>query len=100
MHLQREFLGWENKFDEDRKGRIARDPAAAPLHWHFHPCLAQLFFSEWAGRDAAVHTREPCFAQRFRQIGFFWEDWRERARSPQSRAEHWLDSKRLRPHGL
>src|SRR5258708_34461267 len=87
MNLEREFFGRKNKFDEERKTRFGGESAAAPLRGHFRPGRAERLSGEWTGSDAAIHTREPGFAQRLRQIGFFGEERCYRARSPEARVE-------------
>jgi hypothetical protein len=76
MNLEREFFCRKNKFDEKKKARLGGELAAAPLRGHFRPGRAERLSGEWAGSDAAIHAREPGFAQWLRQIGFFGEERR------------------------
>src|SRR5260370_11796775 len=82
------FFGGENEFDENREVGLGNGSAAAPFRGHLCPCFAQCFSGKWTGCNSAIHARKPRLAQRFRQIGFFREERRERACSPEARAEN------------
>ena len=76
MDLQREFFGWKNEFDEERKTYFGGELATTPLHGHFRPGGAKRFSGEWPGSNAAIHAREPGFAERLGQIGSFRKERR------------------------
>ena len=95
MDLHGKLFLRENKFDEQRK-RLAPiiDWIARPLDGHLRPRVAELLSGERTGSETAVISGHPCFAQRFGEIRFFGEKWREGASAPGTGAEN-----RLEPRG-
>jgi hypothetical protein len=70
VHLDGEFVRGKNELHEKRKILNGPKTCAAPLHWHFRPGRAERFSDKWSGSNAAIHTREPGFAERLQQIRF------------------------------
>jgi hypothetical protein len=74
MNLDRQSVCREYEFDKKREVINVGEPLATPRCGHFRPGSAERFSCEWTGSDAAIHAREPGFAQRLRQIRFLGEE--------------------------
>src|SRR5215472_4020584 len=100
MDLNRELVGGENKFHEQRKIAASRKVIAVPFGRHLLPCLPECLASKWSGSNLTIDSGEPHFANRFLQICLFGKKRCERAHSPNAFYEFRFDAKGLGPHVL
>src|SRR4029077_17346939 len=100
VHLDGEFVLREDKFHENGEFLAGSQQSTAPVWGHCTPRFAQTFSGERAGSDFAIDAGEPGLTARLGAIGFFGVKGRKGARSPEARAEDWLDAYRLGSHGI
>src|SRR5579863_1375228 len=100
MNLQRKFFFRENKFREQRKDAARRNFRAGPFDGHFGPRFSEFLADERAVGEAAFRARHPSLADRFGEVGFFREKWRERFRTPWTRAENRIETRRANDHAF
>src|SRR5205807_10002107 len=100
MHLDGEFVIGENEFNKDGKIVWLFESCSAPLWRHLSPRFSQGLTGKGAGRNSAIDTGQPNFANRLWQICFLREKRRERAHSPDALYKFRLNAKRLGIHGL
>src|SRR5580765_1356722 len=100
MHLDREFIGSENEFNQQREFFYRSAAFPLPVRWQLPPGVFQFLAFKRTRRDPALLVRQPYLADGLRQILLVGVNGRERTFSPNPRLKRRVNAKRGDLHKL